>query len=792
MAGSSTTHLRGGETSGRKVTWFLWPLFALAVLYFSLAPTRIDGETTFRPGRNEYSSRNTELLGARPADAGRQPSSIEEVKSASDDIGRIQLMSPSPPPLIVGPSVGASEQTHAGSRVVWNYTGADLERLVSGGGPLTSDPTVRCPPQTARHPAAVLAARISNSSIEHMPACATAGPMSLRTKADTRDSAHDVLERWGLRPRLQSPLAWPRLTTEDCSAHTSWRGAAVEVMANVSNVVPLAPSYGRRRRSARDIQVRADYHSECINTAGPRGTAHEVSGGTMPVFTPPQGRQPTRQGLYGHGFYVHSVIQEWLAGTAKSLGLQDDDVPSSAFEGQATEYYSGPWVEDYWISTFARPRPVSLTLINGATFVWSEGDSTEVVYSVTDLEKHHRSSVVQVLHPTTGEPLPRDASVLRYVPSSSGGSVSVLFPYDAELFYPWIPLLIPWNKLTWKATSDHRMKRFICELGQLLSSTLAADAQFVTLSQRAAGPWLGSELGCGHTFLQALQNTIVITAGGVGHVPIPLLAQIRPFLECSAEPSVQGHTNDVIFIGNVRKGARAEALRAVQHSGRSTYSSSHEELLKDLLDASPGRGLRASWSLPPEHVPSAGTAVKDIRVDHAVHKVWLRAMAGGTFQLAPRGTGPTSFRLYESLQMGLVPIYIHDGQPWLPYLRRGQSARWREDLPEGEQSLWAQIALVMNVEELRQWLAPLDRKELDRLHDDMASLSRSFFASRIGDGENKALRSFQRMQLAAARVRDRYFSYDGLFRRLAEWLDEPDTAELDCQGSSFLDPDSEP
>lgn len=36
------------------------------------------------------------------------------------------------------------------------------------------------------------------------------------------------------------------------------------------------------------------------------------------------------------------------------------------------------------------------------------------------------------------------------------------------------------------------------------------------------------------------------------------------------------------------------------------------------------------------------------------------------FALCPRGFGKTSFRMYEAIQMGCIPVYIYD-DPWLPY-----------------------------------------------------------------------------------------------------------------------------
>ena len=41
-------------------------------------------------------------------------------------------------------------------------------------------------------------------------------------------------------------------------------------------------------------------------------------------------------------------------------------------------------------------------------------------------------------------------------------------------------------------------------------------------------------------------------------------------------------------------------------------------------------------------------------------------MGHSKFALCPRGFGPTSYRLYEAIQMGCVPVYIYD-EPHLPF-----------------------------------------------------------------------------------------------------------------------------
>jgi hypothetical protein len=47
-------------------------------------------------------------------------------------------------------------------------------------------------------------------------------------------------------------------------------------------------------------------------------------------------------------------------------------------------------------------------------------------------------------------------------------------------------------------------------------------------------------------------------------------------------------------------------------------------------------------------------------------QLFLDVTSKSKFTLAPRGFGKTSFRLYEALKLGSIPVYIYD-EPWLPY-----------------------------------------------------------------------------------------------------------------------------
>ena len=49
------------------------------------------------------------------------------------------------------------------------------------------------------------------------------------------------------------------------------------------------------------------------------------------------------------------------------------------------------------------------------------------------------------------------------------------------------------------------------------------------------------------------------------------------------------------------------------------------------------------------------------------NKDWRTVLESSHFALCPRGFGHTSFRMYETIQLGTLPIYVWEGVKWLPY-----------------------------------------------------------------------------------------------------------------------------
>ena len=82
-------------------------------------------------------------------------------------------------------------------------------------------------------------------------------------------------------------------------------------------------------------------------------------------------------------------------------------------------------------------------------------------------------------------------------------------------FGPYVPLFLPWNALERQAWgSGHRYPRGLLEA---VERTLRTDVLYVTVSQSDMGLFGGTALE------GAFRNVLVLSAGGFGHVPLPLL-----------------------------------------------------------------------------------------------------------------------------------------------------------------------------------------------------------------------------------------------------------------------------
>jgi peptidoglycan/LPS O-acetylase OafA/YrhL len=162
------------------------------------------------------------------------------------------------------------------------------------------------------------------------------------------------------------------------------------------------------------------------------------------------------------------------------------------------------------------------------------------------------------------------------------------------------------------------------------------------------------------------RNTAVFSAGGWGDIPIPLLKGSPPF---SCPPK----DIPLSFVGR-------------------------------LVGSSNTRGVRS--------------LMRSQLQDHALFTSgphWREIMGRSTFSLCPRGLGPTSFRLYEALSVGSIPIYIWDEVEWLPY---------RDELD------WSEFSISLHVSEIARLpalLAEYPPERIARIQARIASVYDDYF-----------------------------------------------------------------
>jgi len=125
-------------------------------------------------------------------------------------------------------------------------------------------------------------------------------------------------------------------------------------------------------------------------------------------------------------------------------------------------------------------------------------------------------------------------------------------------------------------------------------------------------------------------NTLKFEAGGLGNgIPIPLVcSKINVYKEQTSYRNLF-----CSFVGSITHPIRQMLYNEYNDIGHGYYFSAQQ------------------WSQTVE--PQKFKDFVDVTMD-------------SVFALAPRGYGATSFRLYEVMQLGVVPIYVSD-KHWLPW-----------------------------------------------------------------------------------------------------------------------------
>ncbi|CAE7524624.1 unnamed protein product [Symbiodinium necroappetens] len=192
-----------------------------------------------------------------------------------------------------------------------------------------------------------------------------------------------------------------------------------------------------------------------------------------------------------------------------------------------------------------------------------------------------------------------------------------------DIFGPYIPILFPFLDVY-----VPHFYRYPPGLLEALNQTMRPNVLYIAVSQSDDGIF-------GHwpdrKFVKFRQtdfpNMLVLSAGGYGHVPLPMLKQSEDPVESMP---ISDRPYAVSFMGSLDHGPRT---------------------------CRPHMKLQAEkWG-----------KLRNKTVKIGFGRDWKEVMTNTALNLSPRGFGRSSYRTGELLQMGLIPVYIHEEGPWLFY-----------------------------------------------------------------------------------------------------------------------------
>lgn len=196
---------------------------------------------------------------------------------------------------------------------------------------------------------------------------------------------------------------------------------------------------------------------------------------------------------------------------------------------------------------------------------------------------------------------------------------------------------------------------------------------------------------------------------------------------------------------------------------------------------------------------------------------WKRVTADSALVLATRGVGATSFRLYESLAAGRVPVYVWRDLLWLPYRNAGESlwgpegvavvvegssatAALAAGLPEllrprsdanavaaaaeGDAAAAATVAVDAPLESIVLQAAARGRaagREAQVATESPQSVAKAPFTDSPMAFTVPPTCKLAEMEARLARLHDRYFTYDALMVHIHAFLKAPHASELHCE-----------
>jgi hypothetical protein len=272
-----------------------------------------------------------------------------------------------------------------------------------------------------------------------------------------------------------------------------------------------------------------------------------------------------------------------------------------------------------------------------------------------------------------------------------------LMANQAEIETDLIYLPVFWQSNYFADRKATRSKDYgaVAAVQAFLDSSLDPGKRYFTISQADEG-----------TYERLPPNVIVFSGGGAGHIPLPLLCDDH-------RPVKVDRSILASFIGTIETGGPLK-LPGMDRPRRSSWDIN-----------GPGAVVRRAMR-------DAFSRRKDCRIETtlsgpAARDRFINLACSSKFALAPRGYGRTSFRLYEAMKLGAVPVYIFD-DCWLPY----------HDVLD-----WNQLGILCHVSKVAELPGRLDQVT------------------------DKQLQDFRQY---AANTVPGYFTLDGMCRQIARYI----------------------
>ena len=223
-------------------------------------------------------------------------------------------------------------------------------------------------------------------------------------------------------------------------------------------------------------------------------------------------------------------------------------------------------------------------------------------------------------------------------------------------------------------------------------------------------------------------NVVVLSAGGYGHVPIPLVKQTEDIRRQSTNNNttttiiipIQNRTYFTSYVGSLTHAPNQMRQRLHQRlmDVDKTMTASSSSSPSNMMLTSISSHMTTSISQA-TNTNSTATATKASELHFYKYyygNSWRDTMDNTKYSLCPRGFGRTSYHVMETLQMGYIPIQIYSDIPWLPYHELFKEKDIGYSISTNEASFY-----------LRTLLSKTTNEELQRKEDLIRELRDSHF-----------------------------------------------------------------